>query len=158
MKPATRKRYARMVSAFFRWREEGKRGTIGSVREMDWGCARFLGHLWEEGEPKQKGADFLSGVQHYQESLRKNLPRTWRWYGAWNRREKGDHALPMERRVALAVADIFWRWGYKRTAVLILVFQHGYLRTGEALGLRKGDLVIGEDGTGVLDLGVTISN
>ena len=108
-----------MVSRFFRWRKEKRLGAIRSEREMDQECARFLGYLWEEGEPKQKGADFVSGVQHYCEGLRKRLPRTWRWYGAWNRYEKGDHAPPMERRVALAVADIFWRWGYPRTAALV---------------------------------------
>ena len=155
IKPVTRRRYGAMVSRFFRWRKEKRLGAIRSEREMDRECARFLGYLWEEGEPKQKGADFVSGVQHYCEGLRKRLPRTWRWYGAWNRYEKGDHAPPMERRVALAVADIFWRWGYPRTAVLVLVFQHGYLRTGEALGLRMRDVVISPEGTGILNLGVT---
>ena len=155
IKPVTRKRYARMVNEFFRWRRERKLGAIRTERDMDRECARFLGYLWAEGEPKQKGADFVSGVQHYCEGMRKKLPRTWRWYGAWNRHEVGDHAPPMERKVALAIADIFWRWGFRRTAVLVLVFQHGYLRTGEALGLRKGDVVIGDTGKGILNLGVT---
>ena len=54
IKPVTRRRYGAMVSRFFRWRKEKRLGAIRSEREMDQECARFLGYLWEEGEPKQK--------------------------------------------------------------------------------------------------------
>ncbi len=136
----TARRYWERVKAFFQEQKKLGRPPVTTALELDREVSRALKSLWWEGEPKQWAADLLSGMQHFYPRARKNLPEAWRLFGAWCRKESTKPAAPMTKEVALGVAGQFWDDGLKRTAVLMLVGHHCYMRTGELLKLRRRTL------------------
>lgn len=151
----TRKRYLVRVQAFLAKRRKRGEGWLRSVAAMDEALVEELEEMWWSGDPKGWAADLLCGVQHFTPRCKKGLHGSWRLFAAWNRLERPDRAPPMDVRLMQAVAWGFWRRGHRRTAVLVMVWYHCYLRTGEAMGLTRGAVPIGRDGKGVVSLGVT---
>ena len=153
--PKTLERYATRVHRFVAEMDDSGMRFPRTIRELDAELESAVCEMWWKGAPKGWAADLLSGVQHFLPWSRKKLVASWRVYGAWNRKEYPDRAPPMDRRLALAVAWKFWARGHRQAAVTVLLGFHCYVRTGELLGLRKGSLALGRDGTGVVSLGVT---
>jgi hypothetical protein len=151
----TRVRYSVRVRAFLKKRRRRGAPLCRTVAEMDQALVEEVEDMWWNGDPKGWAADLLSGVQHFQPRCRKGLHGAWRLYGAWNRLERPDRAPPMDARLVQAVAWGFWRRGWRRTGVLVMMWFHCYLRTGEAMGLVRGAVTIGRGGKGVVSLGVT---
>jgi len=153
--PTTLQRYGKQLRGFFEWRRGWRRPPIRTIRQLDLEMAERIEMFWEEGEPKSWAGDLISGAQHYLSFTRRRLPECWRLFGAWNRHELPNRAPPMDRDLTLALAGHFWRAGFRRTAVLVLLAHHGYLRTGEALQLQCQQVVVGRDGRGIISLGKT---
>jgi len=151
----TLERYEVRVDAFFAKRRKRRAPVLRTVAQLDEALEEELGDLWWGGWPKGHAADLLSGVQHLVPRSRKKLVGAWRLYGAWNRLEYPDRAPPMAKELMLAVADGFWRRGCRRSAAVVLLAYHCYVRSGEFLQLRKRSLGIGAEGRGVVSLGVT---
>ena len=99
----------------------------------------------------------LSGIQHFLPRCRKKLVAAWRLYGAWNRLEYPARAPPMDRVLMLCVAGRFWRRGHRRSALMIVLAFHCYVRTGEFLRLRKRHVAVGRDGRRVVSLSASHS-
>ena len=102
--------------------------------------------MWKEGGPKQWAGDLLSGLQHLHPGAKRNLPGSWRLFGAWVRHEEPSQAAPTEKHVVLGVAGPFWADGYRRTAVLLLLALHTSARSGEFIELEKKHLSVGTGG------------
>ena len=120
-------------------------GRITDYDELDDMLAACIQVLWEEGEPKHWAAYTLAAIQHYFPRARSRIPSGWRLKAAWDRIELPARALPLALDFVQAVAGAALEIGLPRFACGLMVAFHCFLRTGELLSLRRGDVAFSSD-------------
>ena len=103
IQPRTLKRYECAVELFFEWfdREHSEAFNHGSVacpltaEAVDSAAADYLEALWDDGSPRSRAADTLSGLQHFVPQLRRELKESWRLLRVWDQNEIPNRAPPL---------------------------------------------------------------
>ena len=155
IKPSTVDRYTKAFKRFVEYLKE-QRQTLSSSKEgLDSQIQEYIEWLWEEGESISLAADTLSGVQHFQPSMKRHLPSSWRYYHTWTRYEIPSRAPPL----TVTMLKILMGHLHKQSPQVALGLStafHGLLRTGELLSLCARDIVIPPRGhSAILYLGET---
>jgi integrase len=111
-------------------------------------------HLWNEGESKEILSDCLQSLKFLLPSSKLELHLPWKVFRKWSNQELPMQATPAARLEALAIAGEAFRDSLFGLGVCLLIAYDGFLRTGEYLGAKPGDL---EDAGGcmILHLGET---
>ena len=157
--PKTRQRYEKAVQTFFDWCELCRVDAYETNAKLVNTVEDFVEMCWEEGEPRGKACDSLSGLQFFVPGMKGKLGGAWRLCKAWQRHELPARATPFTQHMAQALAMRRIRkrqWGM---AAAYLVAFEAFLRTGEVLCIRAQDVVLDRSGgnTAVLHLGFTKS-
>lgn len=155
IKPSTVDRYTKAFKRFVEYLKE-QRQTLSSSKEgLDSQIQEYVEWLREEGESISLAADTLSGVQHFQPSMKRHLPSSWRYYHTWTRYEIPSRAPPL----TVTMLKILMGHLHKQSPQVALGLStafHGLLRTGELLSLCARDIVIPPRGhSAILYLGET---
>ena len=95
IQPATLKRYEQCVESFFQWLTKGARDLPGTKEETDVAIGDRLEELWEDGSPVSEAGDLISGMIHFEPSLSKNLPESWKLLNVWQNNEMPARAAPV---------------------------------------------------------------
>ena len=155
IRPATADRYEKAFQKFLSFLTSQKL-AIGSQKTIvDSQLSSFLENLWEEGESISLAGDFISAVQHYQPSMRKHLPQSWRLLKTWQQHELPARAPPF----TVDTLQVLLGWFHKqepRVALALFLAFRCLLRTGEMLSISAQDIIIPPGSlSGVLYLGDT---
>ena len=68
---------------------------LGDSTSVDYAASAYLQFLYDEECPMCWAADTLSALQDMMPSLKRQLPESWRCFGAWQRLEPPERARPL---------------------------------------------------------------
>lgn len=97
-------------------------------------------HLWNEGESKEVLSDCLQSLKFLLPSSKLELHLPWKIFRKWSNQELPTQATPAAKLEALALAGEAFREQLFGLGVCLLIAYDGFLRTGEYLGAKPGDL------------------
>ena len=124
------------------------------LEDVDAAVARFLEHVFSEGEHKSLANDTLAGLQFFLPSVRKRLHVSWKLCKVWHRIEPPQRAVPISPQLLVGLAGLAWVGGLRAVGAALLVGFDCMLRTGELLQLRMSHISFVRD-VAVLSLPVT---
>ena len=125
--------------------------AASSSTHLDVLLASYIEDQWELGAGLSLVGDTLSAVHHYVLQTRHHLPQSWRLFRIWRKVEIPSRAPPLPALVVLAIAGKALEDGNLAFAIIMTLGFHCFLRTHEALNIKKHDLILG-DSQGVLQL------
>ena len=125
--------------------------AASSSTHLDVLLASYIEDQWELGAGLSLVGDTLSAVHHYVPQTRHHLPQSWRLFRIWRKVEIPSRAPPLPALVALAIAGKALEDGNLAFAIIMTLGFHCFLRTHEALNIKKHDLILG-DSQGVVQL------
>ena len=145
--------YRREVSLFFRYLEIEGWHLPKSYSRLDRLLAEYINHLFQEGESLTKGGWVLSGLKRLYPRVRRELAISQQWYNNWCREHTPRRATPITWPLIQAFAGVCLRLKWLRLTTLLLLSFVFFLRMGETLALRSGDVLCSlEDGSIILRL------
>lgn len=137
--------YRREVSQFFHFLDlEGWR-LPKSYSRLDKFLADYINHLFQEGESLTKAGWVLSGMKRLYPRVRRELAISQQWYNNWCREHTPRRATPITWPLIQAFAGVCVRLKWLRLTTLLLLSFVFFLRTGETLALRSGDILCSLD-------------
>ena len=142
LKPSTLKRYNTAVTAFLLWVSINGISLPKRKPGIDLLLASYVEHLWEEGDPRSRAGDTISGLQHRIPSLKRSLFSSWRLFGAWQRAELPERAPPLTAELVICLVGYFLCHNLDDMAVICWLEFHCILRTGEGLALKASDIYV----------------
>jgi hypothetical protein len=152
----TETRYTTACTKFFQWLSLADRSIPDAMADFDDILAEYIEHLWEDGAGRAESSYVAAGLQHFVESVKGNIPCTWRLAHAWRKHELPARAPPFSLQLIEALAG--WAVSARRpdfAAALLLGF-HCMLRTGEICKVSAGAISFNKGATkGALNLGYT---
>ena len=152
----TLSRYEHACTQFFAWMKQSKLCLPCDMFRFDELCSDFICSLWDEGEARSLGCNFLSGLQHKVPALKRHLNASWRLIGAWGRHEMPARAPPLTLELMEALCGEACKISRGDAAVVIYLAFDCILRTSELLSVRKQDVAIEPCGSSaVINLGLT---
>ena len=113
------------------------------AEELDEELIEYIDVLWEEGDPKGKAADTLSGLGHLVPSLRGKLRGAWSVYGAWTRHELPNQSPPLLGEPLDAVLGFLATEGFYDVCMVSWVMFRTIMRTDEAMNLAWEYVTLG---------------
>ena len=121
---------------------------VGSARDesdLDDLLAAWIEKRWAAGAPLFDVNAALCGLHHFLPWTKRKIPRAWKLFKTWRRREAPRRVPPMPAQLlfslvhfAVEAADLYF------AALLLLGFE-GLLRTGELLQIRACDYLVQND-------------
>lgn len=133
--------YKREVSHFFQYLDREDLRLPRSYGRLDQLLADYINHLYQEGESLTKAGWVLSAIKRLYPRVRREVPIAQQWYNNWCREHTPQRATPITWSLLQAFAGLCIHLQWTRLACLFLVSFVFYLRTGEALALRKSDIL-----------------
>eukprot|EP00971_Amphidinium_carterae_P232559 4614965-Amphidinium_carterae.4 len=140
--PATAKRYAGALQLFFRWLQVAHPERVRSVSAINKAVCDFLEMLWDEGWPRGRAGDTLSGLQWQLPPLKGRLGEAWQLFAAWGKAELVTRAAPVPPVVLKAFVAISLAHGRAEVALALWLCFHGLLRAAEVLHLAVADVQV----------------
>ena len=137
--------YRREVSLFFRFLDSEGLALPRSYERLDEFLAEYINHLFQEGESLTKAGWVLSGVKRLYPRVRKELAISQQWYNNWCREHTPRRATPLTWELIQAFCGVCLRLRWPRLTTLLLIGFVFFLRTGEMLALRSGDIFCSQD-------------
>ena len=144
IRPATQKTYRWYALMFLDFcLTEGH--TWGSPAELDWVMVLFFNVLFAEDYDSSVGATTLAAIRYLLPDVGSKkvtpLPRSDRALLGWKALLPPAQRLPLPRAAAGAIAGYMINMGRLELALFILFCFATYLRPGEAMRLRRRDVV-----------------
>lgn len=148
-----KKRYEASLCRYFAFAELNAFVEPSDDVDLDGSVAKYIDHLWEEGDPRYWAEDTLSGFSKYIPSLRGTFKLSWSLVTAWQRNEPPQRCAPLSLDILLAMVGFATHKGWDNFALLVVLGFHCILRTAEMYNLRIADMEFNASGTkGVLTL------
>ena len=112
------------------------------VAQLDPLLSEFIEYLWRDGEPKSYANYTIASVQFFIPESKRQLVKSWRLIGTWNKIEVPVRAVPIGPEILLGLTGIFYKWQWMRMGHMLVVGYSAYLRTGEMFRIRKEHVVL----------------
>ena len=110
------------------------------AEQLDALCEEWVEYQWEKGTPLGTIGDALSGLHFYWPQAKGWLRGAWKLFKNWRRIEAPVRAPPLPLRICQALVGVFLELQHIHMCFLVALGFHAYLRTGELLRLRFGDV------------------
>ena len=110
--------------------------------DQDIALADFCLDLHDEGQTLQAGRDALSALQKLWP--RRRWTAAWQVVRGWSQLVPPKRAPPLPEEVAMALVTLFMAAGRPACSLASLLAFCGLLRIGEALNIRRRDIVLGD--------------
>ncbi|CAK0819392.1 unnamed protein product, partial [Prorocentrum cordatum] len=139
VQPRTLMVYLRTAQQFSEWlrgRNLSWSAASNDTEFLDGLVAEWIEWLWLEGHPQGTAGSALSAVRFFLQRKR-ILPASWRLFKARQRLELPQRAPPLPRAVVVSMAALARHWQRNDVAVLLIIAFAAFLRTSEALTLRR---------------------
>jgi integrase len=156
--PRTAARYESALRRFFEHLNLEGEAVGRTPAANDLQAARYIEHLWEQGDGKSWATDLLSALVWTSPNLKRQLLTSWGLIRAWGIHELPTRAPPLPRASFFALAQALTNAGHQDVGLGVVLAGHCLLRTGELLNLAWKDVEL--DGSllrGALNLGITKS-
>jgi integrase len=141
---AVGKTYEDKLESFMNWTLSEKL-ALTTDSQVDLAFVKYLNSLYFSGASPSVGEKSLAGFLHRFQAFGKRgsrrLPRAWRCITGWRKAVPARSRLPLPWMVWAAVATELVRLGHRLMAVHVLLMVALYLRPGEALLIRREDLL-----------------
>ena len=145
--------YRREVSLFFHFLDTEGLSLPRSYAELDEVLADYINHLFQEGDSLTKAGWVLNGIKRLYPRVRRELAISQQWYNNWCREHTPKRATPITWPLIQAFTGVCLHLNWYRLATLFLVSFVFFLRTGETMALRSGDIFCSpDDGSIILRL------
>ena len=142
--PKVERYYRLALEKFIAWADQRKIHLTADAR-VDAALTQYMTQRFLEGQQSSEGDKLLAGLLHFAPEWGKmghrTIPRAWRALRGWRRRCPSRSRRPWPLKVWAAVA---WKLAQKRQwamALYVLLLVSTYMRPGEGLQLRRGDLI-----------------
>ena len=109
---------------------------------LDKVVSMYLGHMFEEGEPKSWSTDVAAAVQFFLPASRHRLGLSWSLVQTWHRHEIRARALPFTVEMLGGFAGALLLAGHPAPAAGAVVAFSLILRNSELLQLTHDDVVL----------------
>ena len=152
--PTTRRLYTEAFLRLWEWAGFPPPATITSAETYDRFLSMYIEAAWKDGLTRGEAGNALSASLTIYPQLRGrgHLSDSWFLLNAWARYEIPMRAPPMPVEVVLGLAWYFIRMGQIGGAALLVIGFDCFLRTGEMLSLIISDVILDDQGTGVVRL------
>ena len=107
-------------------------------------------HLYHSDVPLYVFVHAVTGIQHAELSIRKQLPLTWELVAVWSELEPGGHRVPTPVPVFRALFVIACCWGWFRWAAVTAIAFLGIGRAGEPVTALRRSLLLPADVLGTI--------
>ena len=104
--------------------------------------SEYIESLWKDGEPKSYANYTIASVQFFIPEAKRQLVKSWRLVGTWNKIEVPVRATPIGPEILLGFAGLFYKWQWERAGHMLVVAYSAYLRTGEMFRIRREHVVL----------------
>jgi hypothetical protein len=143
LKPATQERYKAALSLFDEYcSEEDVRFGELDEESQDFFLADFVLEQCENETMTLQGTiDLVAGLQK-RFLGRRRYHATALVINGWKKGHPPDQAKPLPQEAAGAMFSLFWAAGMEALAMTVLLCFCGLLRVGEALQLRRSDVLL----------------
>ena len=112
------------------------------VSRLDPLLSEYIENLWQDGEPKSYANYTIASVQFFIPESKRQLVKSWRLIGTWNKIEVPVRATPIGPEILLGFAGLFYKWQWERMGHMTVVGYSAYLRTGEMFRIRREHVVL----------------
>ena len=140
IQPSTMVKYQRALAYFFHFLDAGGLELPSSQDDLDDIVCECIEYMWETGEPRSLCGNLLSSIPFHSRALSGRLKGAWKLHQLWGQKEIPVRAAPISKVAAFAVAYQFYRWGYLRDSIVLVLAFFRFLRTSEFLSLRAGQI------------------
>ena len=137
--PRTYERYRVQCIAFLAFCAQHQWVPARSWEELDFQPCDYIESLWSRGGARNAAGDVLSGTQFFLRTRRK-IPAAWELLRIWERTELPQRVPPMPEHVLLAMVEVCVQQSRLDLAAVLLVGFAAFLRTMEALTLKRAQL------------------
>ena len=117
------------------------------VSQLDPLLSEFIENLWKDGEPKSYANYTIASVQFFIPESKRQLVKSWRLIGTWNKIEIPIRAVPIGPEILLGLAGLFYKWQWSRMGSMLVVGYSAFLRTGEMFRIRREHVVLPHTGS-----------
>lgn len=154
--PATKSRYRSAVHRIFHWLSLEGIAIPSDNAAFDTLLARYIEHLWCDGDGRSTASNTVAGLQHFVPTLKKTLVCSWRLLSAWAKHELPARAPPLTLFLLQCLSGAAMSLKQPNLVVLLRLAFYGLLRTGEACNLVSQDVSVqSEPLMVVVNLGLT---
>jgi integrase len=117
---------------------------MDTIQNIDSSFTEFLNDMFAGGSSLGEATKSLAAlIDHVPDCGQKGaLPRARRCLQGWQRLDPGATRPPIPMELVFLLALKMWEKNLVGHAVILLLMFEGYLRPGEALGLKEEDLVM----------------
>eukprot|EP00971_Amphidinium_carterae_P091082 1802845-Amphidinium_carterae.1 len=151
-------RYEERVASFERWLGAHQFPCVLElVHSERWALLEellvaYLQHIYNSGCPVSHGVYLLAGLQYFQPTVYRRVPRAWLCQRTWQQHTPAHARAPMPESILLALACTAWTFGWRRLALGLLLGFLGMLRPAELGRLRRMDIALPQDLNGSPDV------
>eukprot|EP00971_Amphidinium_carterae_P339536 6477397-Amphidinium_carterae.1 len=151
-------RYEERVAAFERWLGAHQFPCVPDLVHTErWSLLEellvaYLQYMYNNGCPVSHGVYLLAGLQYFQPSAYRRVPRAWLCQRTWQQHTPVHARAPMPESILLALACTSWVLGWHRLALGLLLGFLGMLRPSELGRLRRMDISLPQDLNGSPDV------
>ena len=142
--PKVERYYKLALEKFVAWADKDAR-ALSSDAKIDEALTKYMTEMFLTGLQSSEGDKLLAGLLHFAPEWGKfghrTIPRAWRALRGWRRRCPSRSRRPWPLEVWAALAWKLAQKGHWSMALYTLLLVCTYMRPGEALQLRRGDLV-----------------
>ena len=142
--PKVERYYRLALEKFVAWADRHKTPLTSDAR-VDAALTQYMTQLFLEGQQSSEGDKLLAGLLHFAPEWgnfgHRHIPRAWRALRGWRRRCPSRSRRPLQLKVWAMVA---WKFAQRQQwamALYVLLLVTTYMRPGEGLQLRRGDLI-----------------
>ena len=127
----------------FRRFAKSRKLSLHGKKKLDDSFCIFLNELFEQGSDVGDATKYLAALVDSEPDFsgKENLPRSRRCLQGWHRLDPGATRPPMPWELIAAIVMKLVQRDLIDHALLVLLMFDAYLRPGEALELRREDLV-----------------
>jgi integrase len=116
-------------------------GTLPTLYEaLDRLMCLYIEELWNDGQGQSTANYALAALHYFVPASRHQLKLAWRLVGAWKKLELPARAGPLSPLMLWAMVGFCRVMDESDLGTLLLVGYHCFLRTGEMVNLRRGDV------------------
>ena len=142
--PKVERYYKLALEKFVTWADKSSK-ALTSDGKIDEALTQYMTEMFLTGLQSSEGDKLLAGLLHFAPEWGKfghrTIPRAWRALRGWRRRCPSRSRRPWPLEVWAAMAWKMAQNGHWAMALYTLLLVCTYMRPGEALQLRRGDLV-----------------
>jgi integrase len=142
--PDTHDKYTKALQRFVAFCDE-RAVHVRTVRDVDRHLARFVQHLFDTAQPFGVASCAVYGLQHYAPWAGKGLEAAKMALAGWKRLRPSVSHPPLTWELTCLLAAWMAAHGQHDAGLALLLGFDCYLRIGEILGLKVGDVAVNDD-------------